>query len=119
MKAVDHWHPDHQKDRAGAYKRGMLVEARPDGAKYGREERPPKFFVIKVPDLPVTKARQFCEPRMGQRYYGGTWAGMTWIAGRWEEDTIRRRHYVLDLTGLTHGQVLTVGEFWNRLKEAN
>jgi len=118
VKATDYRHPMHERDMAGAYKRGMLVEARENGAKYGTAEGPPKFIVIRVPELPLAKARELCQERRGQRWHSGTWVGQVWVDGRWEEDVIRRRHYVLDITGLTHGQVLTVGEFWNRLKEA-
>ena len=119
VKAVDHKHPDFLKDKAGAYKRGMIVEVRENGAKYGRAEGPPKFIVIKVPHLPVAMVKYLQEPRMGDVYRGGQWVGLTWVDGYWDKDMIRRRHFILDLTGLAHGQALSPAEFFGRLRDAN
>jgi hypothetical protein len=49
IKAIDMTHPDPEKDK-GCYKRGDIVDVRPDGHPWGKEEGPPKFYIVKVPD---------------------------------------------------------------------
>ena len=119
IRAVDNKHPNYVKDRFGCYKRGMIVEARSNGAAYGRAEGPPGFIVVKVPLLPLDMAKKLCEPRMSDIYRGGQWADKVWIDGYWDKDMIRRRDKILDITGLTHGQVLSPAEFLGRLMDAN
>jgi hypothetical protein len=51
VKAIDHVHSDPEKDRSGAYKRGMPVLVMPDGHPWGKEEGPPKFTIVKIPGL--------------------------------------------------------------------
>lgn len=62
IKAKDTTHPDPEKDRRGCYKRGMPVAIMPDGHEWGKEERPPKFVVLKLPGVPVEKVRHYIEP---------------------------------------------------------
>jgi len=62
VKAVDATHPDSDKDRKGAYKRGMPVVVMPDGQSWGNEERLPKFIVIKIPGVPVEKVKKYIDP---------------------------------------------------------
>lgn len=52
VKLSDNIHPDPTRD-VGSYKRGMPVVVMPDGHPWGDEERPPKFFVMKFPGVPV------------------------------------------------------------------
>ena len=42
--------------------RGDVIVVKPDGHKWGREERPPKFFVVRVPKAPVEDFREYTEP---------------------------------------------------------
>lgn len=62
VKATDHTHPDPQKDRRGAYKRGYPVVVMPDGHKWGRKERLPLFVVLRLPGVSVQKMRKYLEP---------------------------------------------------------
>lgn len=59
VKAVDYTHSDATEDRRGAYKRGMVVVVKPDGWSWGTEERLPKFVVIKIPGIAVSKAEKY------------------------------------------------------------
>ncbi len=60
-KAIDATHPDPVKDQRGCYKRGMPVAVYPDGTRWGNEEKLPKFFIIKLPGIPVEDAQKYVE----------------------------------------------------------
>lgn len=63
VKAIDATHPDPEKDRRGCYKTGDVVVVMPDGHEWGKEEREPLFFVVKVPGLDVEEAKvKFLQP---------------------------------------------------------
>lgn len=64
IKAIDATHPDPEKDRRGCYKRGMPVVVMPDGHQWGKDERLPKFVVIKLPGVSVEKVRKYIEPEL-------------------------------------------------------
>ncbi len=64
VKAIDHTHIDPDKDRRGAYKRGDPVVVMEDGHEWGLKERPPKFFVVKIPGLAVEAAKKYIESEM-------------------------------------------------------
>lgn len=64
VKAVSHTHPNAEKDRVGAYKAGMVVNVMPDGHPWGKEERLPKFVLIKIPMVPVEKLEQYAVPQV-------------------------------------------------------
>ena len=54
IKCIDHTHPDNEKDRRGAYKRGDIVLVMEDGHTWGSEENPvtgTKFYILKIPGL--------------------------------------------------------------------
>lgn len=61
IKAIDATHKDPVKDKAGSYKRGDVVVVMPDGHVWGKEERLPKFMVVKIPDLSVKDAMKYIE----------------------------------------------------------
>jgi hypothetical protein len=50
IKAVDAVHVDVEKDRAGCYKKGYIVDIRPDGFLWGNKEQLPKFVIVKCPE---------------------------------------------------------------------
>ncbi len=54
--------PKDEESRERCYRRGDIVVVMEDGHEWGKEERLPKFVVIKVPGLPVDKARAYIEP---------------------------------------------------------
>lgn len=111
IKAVDYDHPEWFKDRKGAWKRGMVVVAKPNGWKWGRAEGPPKFIVVKVPELPLHLAEErLCRCREGQVFAPEV---------GWTTEPIRRRQKAVDITGLTHGQTLTLGEFMGRVMDGD
>ncbi len=45
----------------GAYRPGMPVVVKPDGWRWGREEGPPKFFIVKIPGVPVEEVEKYIE----------------------------------------------------------
>lgn len=49
--------PANQEKRDRGWKRGDIVEIHPDGWEWGKEERLPKFVVVKIPGLPSEQAR--------------------------------------------------------------
>ena len=60
VKAIDHVHPDPVKDRAGAYKRHMPVVVFEDGHEWGKEEGPPKFYIVKIPGVKAATMKKYC-----------------------------------------------------------
>ncbi|MEM4359711.1 MAG: hypothetical protein QXT45_04225 [Candidatus Bilamarchaeaceae archaeon] len=60
IKAVDAYNVDPEVDKA-CYKAGMPVVVMPDGHKWGREEGPPKFIVLKLPGVPVEEVKKYVE----------------------------------------------------------
>lgn len=86
---------------------GDVIEVRPDGAKYGRQERnPAKFVIIRVPGLPYETNRLFQDP-------------VTTGSGK-NKTIVTRRSYtvgpIIDLdpyyTGTGNEYQMTVGQ-WN------
>lgn len=65
IKAVDAAHSGSEKDKRGCYKRGDPVVVMPDGHEWGKEERLPKFVVVKIPGLPVATAKKYIQPFLG------------------------------------------------------
>lgn len=53
IKAIDATNPNPEKDIRGCYKRGMIVEIRPDNCGYGSSEGLPLFYKIKIPLIPT------------------------------------------------------------------
>jgi hypothetical protein len=51
VKAIDHTHPDPDKDKRGAYKRGDVVAVRDDDHVWGASEGPPKFEQVDLPGV--------------------------------------------------------------------
>lgn len=44
------------------WKRGDIVVVKPDGHEWGKDERLPKFVVVKIPGLPVETAKKYTIP---------------------------------------------------------
>lgn len=44
--------------------RGDVIVVKPDGHKWGREERPPKFFVVRVPKAPVEDYQEYLDAQI-------------------------------------------------------
>lgn len=65
IKAIDALHEDPDKDKAGCYKRGDVVAVEPDGWQWGKLEGPPKFVIVKIPDMTVEEAEQYVESERG------------------------------------------------------
>ena len=65
VKAIDATHPDPDKDRRGCYKRGMPVVVMDDGHEWGKEERLPKFVIIKIPLTSKDKIMKYIDPEPG------------------------------------------------------
>ena len=65
VKAIDATHPNPDKDRRGCYKRGMPVVVMDDGHEWGKEERLPKFVIIKIPLTSKDKIMKYIDPEPG------------------------------------------------------
>lgn len=60
VKSIDHVNPISEKDRRGAYKRGMFVIVMPDGHEWGQVERDRGVFaLIKVPLVPIDRVEKY------------------------------------------------------------
>lgn len=53
--------PDNKIKRDNGWKRGDIVVVMPDGHEWGKEEREPKFVVLKVPGMPLKDALKYIE----------------------------------------------------------
>lgn len=70
IKAIDATHSDSIKDQRGCYKRGDIVDLRPDGWTWGGLEllapaNGGKFVVLKVTDVTVEQVKQFAINKLG------------------------------------------------------
>lgn len=65
IKAISSTNPDPVKDQRGCYKRGDIVDVRPDGFEWGKEEGLPTFVKVKIPGLAVSTLKQFMESEKG------------------------------------------------------
>lgn len=57
VEATNETHADPQLERQTCRKAGYCLLVRPDGWNWGKEERPPKFYVIKLPGVSVHHPR--------------------------------------------------------------
>lgn len=89
IKAKSANHENPAKDQSGCYKRGMIVEVRPDGANYGRLETWPSFVIIKIPLVSVDKVNKY----MGEEGYID---GENWVV-------VRRRRWQIRWDDLPAG----------------
>jgi len=48
--------------KRGKYRAGMVIAIKPDGAVWGKAERPPRYAVIKLPGVPVSRAQKYFLP---------------------------------------------------------
>ncbi len=105
VKAIDATHPDPVKDKQGCYKRGDVVVAMPDGHKWGKEERLPKFVIVKIPDLSIASAQKYIQEE---------------VDGKGEPITRRLFQVEIDKTPLElRNELETKGEamvLWNNIK---
>jgi len=71
IKAVSATHPDPEKNARGCYKRGDIVDIRPDGWPWGAEERLPLFVLVKIPGLSVSNVIHYAGayPDVARRLY--------------------------------------------------
>jgi hypothetical protein len=78
------------KDSADRWYRGMPVIVKPNGWRWGRLERPPKFIVLEFPRLSVEEAvKEFMEQDLEDS-----------LIGNREVDIYARRKYRIDETRL-------------------
>jgi len=61
IKAEDFVHPDPEVDRRAAWKKGHPVVVKPDGHKWGREEGPPKFIIVKIPGVSPDQLQNYIQ----------------------------------------------------------
>ena len=90
VKLLSATNPDPVKDARGCYKRGDVVDVRPDGFKWGREECPPRFVVVCIPGSSVEESRKYLEPEIEEKA----------VDGEQVKTMARRRKTGLDLSGI-------------------
>ena len=56
--------PKDKVKRNRCYMRGDIVVVMPDGHEWGKEERLPKFVVVKIAGMPVETAKKYIEPQV-------------------------------------------------------
>ena len=75
IKAQESWNNDADtskmsKDELVAFnarsRKGDIIVVRPDGWKWGREECPPRFVVVKLKGVDVKDVKQYEEPLMSK-----------------------------------------------------
>lgn len=67
IKNFDTTNPDPVKDRRGCIKKGMVIDIRPDGFRWGSSEGPPNAIILKLPKVDVKDVAKYLEPE-----YNGT-----------------------------------------------
>jgi hypothetical protein len=89
VKAIDTTHDDPAKDRRGCYKRGYPVVIKEDGHPgWGKEEGPPKFFIMKFPGIAADKMRKYIEQHEEPRQ-----ETLQWNKLEWDERQQERRYF--------------------------
>jgi hypothetical protein len=70
-RQANYIHPDPIVNESSIYQRGDVVDIKPDGHLWGKEEHPmtttynpPHFFIVKIPGITVEQARKYIQPRM-------------------------------------------------------
>lgn len=61
IKAAEPWNNDDPKAPASRTRKGDIIVVKPDGWKWGREECPPRFIVLKVPEVKYEDAKKYEE----------------------------------------------------------
>lgn len=84
IKATDYTHPDPDVDLRGSYKRGYIVEVRPDNCEYGTSEVLPKFCVIKLPTIEVERALKYMQPETVEGTIEGMVIEVPFRRRRWQ-----------------------------------
>lgn len=97
IKYVDATHSDSTKDSRGCYKQGDIVDIKPDGFEWGKQESLPNFIQVKVSGLSVEQALYLIESHKDI-----------------DNNTVRRRNYSIAISELPVGvrnQLLTTGRY--------
>lgn len=100
VKAVDASHADANQDRAGSYKRGMIVLAKPDGWAWGALEGLPRFAIIKVPTISVASAEKYLANQMDEFFPEQVYRRRLWII-RWASLPLAARNTLANTGVLT------------------
>jgi hypothetical protein len=114
IKAFNASHYDPVKDRRGCYKRGDLVVSVPDGHGWGRDERLPRFWRVRIPNVAVFMLESYC----AELYED------VWVAGLRAPDRAKRRRWSLrpellataQRRSLLRGEIVTLS--WSELQRA-
>lgn len=62
IKAQEPWNNDDPKAPANRTRKGDIIVVKPDGWKWGKEENPPRFMVMQIPELKYEDAKKFEDP---------------------------------------------------------
>lgn len=100
IKAVNATHADAGKDQRGSYKRGDIVDVRPDGYEWGRLELLPPaqggvFVIVAIADVTVDQVRNFVQNRWGCQPDGPHVDA--------NKQTLRRRKVQIDISSVPAG----------------
>lgn len=111
VKAIDAKHDDPVEDARGCYKRGDIVDVRPDGFRWGNEEALPKFIIIKCPGIAVNSVQQYMSS-VTQKTITQDKTG-NFIE---QEELVKRRQYSIDLDK-HNGKELTLQKLNSLIKD--
>lgn len=95
VRAFSNVNPDPLRDRRGAWKRGMPVVIMPDGHEWGLEERLPRFVIIKVPLVSVSRVEKYVLPQYEVLDPTQVYRRRRWII-RWEDLPLAARNALRD-----------------------
>ncbi len=120
IKAIDATHSDPAKDQRGCYKRGDIVLVMPDGHEWGKEERLPKFVVVKISGLSVEAVKKYILSHDEPRPAIIIWNKLDWdgalISGEYQE--FLSQPSVIDQS-TRQGTVRVSAERWSEMQESN
>ena len=92
VKLTNAFHVDATKDQRGSYKRGFPVVVKSDGHLWGREERRPHFFLVKIPGISIGQVLKYVEPQIEA---GVITRRRLWTI-RWNDLPVNARNLILD-----------------------
>lgn len=68
VKATNYTHPDPNKDKQGAYKRGDVVAVVPDDHVWGKKEGLPSFEQVDMPGVSVAELKHLINSEIESSY---------------------------------------------------
>ena len=90
IKAFSHTHINPVKNVSGCYKQGDIIDLRPDGFEWGKEEGLPKFFILQCMELKHDERQEYKIPQ----------TETVSVADKTQSVIVKRRKFMVDLERL-------------------